>query len=149
MFGYNSSLTSLDLSGFNTSNVTDMSNMFRDTNMLMELDVSHFDTSNVTDMSNMFRNSDKLEILDLSSFDTSKVTNMSYMFNDMNSLKTIYASDMWNTTSVTSGYSAFANSSNLVGGAGTIYDFNHTNKEYARVDDPQNDKPGYFTLKEN
>ena len=149
MFGYNSSLTSIDLSGFNTSNVTDMSNMFRDTNMLMELDVSHFDTSNVTDMSNMFRNSDKLEILDLSSFDTSKVTNMSYMFNDMNSLKTIYASDMWNTTSVTSGYSAFANSSNLVGGAGTIYDFNHTNKEYARVDDPQNDKPGYFTLKEN
>ena len=76
---YNTPLTTLDLSSFDTSNVTDMSWMFSSTD-LTELDLSHFDTSNVTDMSYMFNWTLSLTNLNLSSFDTSNVTNMSSMF---------------------------------------------------------------------
>lgn len=34
-------------------------------------------------------------------------------------------------------------------GAGTVYDSDHIDKEYARVDDPAIGNPGYFTLKTN
>lgn len=43
------------------------------------LDLSDFDTSNVTNMSNMFYNA-RATILDLSSFDTSNVKNTFKMF---------------------------------------------------------------------
>ena len=69
-----------DVSNFDTSNVTDMSGMFGDS-QATTLDVSSFDTSNVTDMCGMFNRS-QAATLDLSSFDTSSVTNMSFMFND-------------------------------------------------------------------
>ena len=41
----------------------------------------------------------------------------------------------------------FYSCSSLVGGAGTIYDENHTDGEYAHVDGGP-DNPGYFTYKE-
>lgn len=50
MFSGCSSLTTLDLSNFDTSNVMYMSRMFSDCFRLTTLDVSHFDTSNVTSM---------------------------------------------------------------------------------------------------
>ena len=75
---YQSQATSIDLSNFDTSNVTDMGGMFRDSKAT-SLNLSNFDTSNVTDMRYMFRNSQATSI-DLSNFDTSNVTNMSYMF---------------------------------------------------------------------
>ncbi|WP_368667998.1 BspA family leucine-rich repeat surface protein, partial [Pseudomonas sp. Kh13] len=53
MFGY-SSATSLDLSSFDTSSVTNMRCMFRYCSAT-SLDLSSFDTSSVTDMSYMFR----------------------------------------------------------------------------------------------
>ena len=37
----------------------------------------------------------------------------------------------------------------LVGGAGTVYSDSNYGSEYARIDDPDNGKPGYFTLKTN
>ena len=85
MFYGCSGLTSLDLSSFNTSKVTNMSYMFYGCSGLWRLDLSGFDTSKVTDMSYMFYRCTSLyyysqESLDLSAFDTSKVTNMSYMF---------------------------------------------------------------------
>ena len=72
-------LVSADLSGFDTSNVTDMSHMFDECEALTSLDLSSFDTSSVTDMSYMF-DCPNLTSLDISSFDTSNVTNMSNMF---------------------------------------------------------------------
>ena len=54
MFYYCSSLTTLDLSSFNTSNVTNMSSMFNYCSSLTTLDLSSFNTSNVTSMSSMF-----------------------------------------------------------------------------------------------
>lgn len=55
-----------------------MSSMFANSKVT-ELDVSSFNTSNVTSMEAMFSNS-KATVLDLSSFDTSKVTDMKHMF---------------------------------------------------------------------
>ncbi|EAE8309329.1 BspA family leucine-rich repeat surface protein [Listeria monocytogenes] len=75
---HNSAATSLDLSSFDTSNVTTMSNMFRDS-AATSLDVSNFDTNNVNNMHDMFRGSAATS-LDLSDFDTSNVNDMSYMF---------------------------------------------------------------------
>ena len=81
MFVNSLNLTSLDVSSFDTSNVTNMGNIFLNCWSLTSLDVSNFDTSNVTNMRSMFSNCSGLTSLDVSNFDTSKVTNMSIMFN--------------------------------------------------------------------
>ena len=80
MFYGCTSLATLDLSSFNTSKVTDMSQMFRQCKKLTTLDLSSFDTSNVKDMGSMFDQCESLESLDLSNFDTSNVTSMENMF---------------------------------------------------------------------
>ncbi len=83
-------LTELDVSRFNTSNVTDMSGMFWGCRNLTELDVSSFDTSNVTSMGGdfcgMFGEDVRLTELNLNGFNTSNVTNMGEMFNGCRSL---------------------------------------------------------------
>lgn len=73
-------LASLDLSSFNTENVTNMEEMFRDCRGITALDLSNFNTSNVTNMTYMFRGMSNLTNLNISSFDTSKNKNFSYMF---------------------------------------------------------------------
>ncbi|HIT05630.1 MAG TPA: BspA family leucine-rich repeat surface protein [Candidatus Scybalocola faecipullorum] len=110
MFSHSNQLTDLDLSCFNTGNVTDMWGMFwrcgaksvnlsgfntsRVTNMnfmfyglpAKQLDLTSFDTSNVTTMHAMFAGCTSLESLDISSFHTDKVTYMSSMFADCRNL---------------------------------------------------------------
>ena len=54
MFSYCSSLSNLNLSNFNTQNVTDMSRMFSYCKSLTNIDLSNFNTQNVTNMSFMF-----------------------------------------------------------------------------------------------
>ena len=54
MFRYCSSLTSLDLSSFNTTDVADMNGMFRGCSSLTNLDLSNFNTSNILFMNFMF-----------------------------------------------------------------------------------------------
>ncbi|EAC8464481.1 BspA family leucine-rich repeat surface protein [Listeria monocytogenes] len=71
-------VTNLDLSNLDTSQVTDMNNMFF-LCKATSLDVSNFDTSNVTNMEFMFQQTAATSI-DMSNFDTSNVTNMRYMF---------------------------------------------------------------------
>ena len=71
--------SSMDLSGLNTSQMTDMSYMFDECMTLETINFANFDTSNVVKMEKMFGNS-QVSNLDLSTFDTSKVTNMEYMF---------------------------------------------------------------------
>lgn len=62
-----------------------MSNMFA-FYMGESLDLSHFDTSNVTNMQRMFYGS-HVKSLNISGFDTSRVTNMSEMFYECGNLK--------------------------------------------------------------
>ena len=76
MFYNSKSLTNIDLSGFDTSKVVTMANMFEGCTNLKDLDVSNFKTSNVIYMAGMFENCSNIENLDLSNFDTSKVTEM-------------------------------------------------------------------------
>ena len=89
MFSACKSLTNIDLSSFDTSNVTDMCSMFFSCKSLTNIDLSSFDTSNVTDMSEMFFFCEALTNIDLSSFDTSNVTNMSCMFSYCEALTNI------------------------------------------------------------
>ncbi|UYT10353.1 BspA family leucine-rich repeat surface protein [Lactococcus garvieae] len=112
MFKGMSSLTSLDLSGLDTSNVTDMSSMFEGMSSLTSLDLSGLDTSNVTNMSSMFKNMSSLTSLDLSGLDTSNVTNMSSMFENMSSLTSLDLSGL-DTSNVTNMSSMFEYMSSL------------------------------------
>ncbi|MBQ8196205.1 MAG: BspA family leucine-rich repeat surface protein, partial [Oscillospiraceae bacterium] len=129
-----SSLTSLDLSSFDTSKVTNMNNMFYNCSSLTSLDLSSFDTSMVTDMGAMFNGCSSLTSLDLSSFDTRNVTNMSEMFMYNTKLKTILVSDKWNTGKVELSEAMFAYCDKLVGGNGTVYDEGIVGATYARTD---------------
>ena len=54
MFNKCSSLTSLNLSNFNTINVNNMNGMFSECSSLNSLDLSNFNTINVKDMKYMF-----------------------------------------------------------------------------------------------
>lgn len=89
MFAVCRDLTSIDLSSFDTSEITTMGHMFAECWELTKLDLSNFDTSKVTDMRWMFNNCCNLTTLDLSSFDTSKVKHMCAMFWGCISLTTI------------------------------------------------------------
>ena len=112
MFYLMPSLTTLNLSSFNTSKVTDMNHMFIGMRNLTSLNLSNFDTSNVTDMQYMFFNMPSLTILDLSSFNTSKVTDMNHMFWGMRNLTTLNLSN-FDTSQVTDMNSMFFDMSNL------------------------------------
>ena len=86
-------LTTIDLSNFNTSKVTDMSSMFSSSGCNATTwsigDLSNWDTSNVTKMTRMFYNQSKLSDINLTSFDTSRVTSMSEMFTGCLNLVTL------------------------------------------------------------
>ena len=100
MFSYCHSLTSLDVSNWNTSNVTDMSYMFFNCELLTSLDVSNFNTSNVTNMSHMFYYCNSLTSLDLSNWDNGNVTNMEYMFARCYELNSIIGIEDWDVSNV-------------------------------------------------
>lgn len=78
---------SLDLSSWNTQNVTDMSYVFGTESStpdvsFLSINVNGWDTSKVTNMEGCFVGQSNITSLDLSSWDTSAVTNMIRMFWD-------------------------------------------------------------------
>ena len=75
---YNSNATNLNLSSFNTSNVTDMSYMFYQSKAT-SIDLSNFDTSNVTSVENMFCDAACAKTVDISHFDLSKSSDKNYI----------------------------------------------------------------------
>ena len=76
MFNECSSLTSLNLSNFNTNNVIDMHDMFSYCSSLTFLNLSNFNTNNVNDMKYMFYGCSSLTSLNLYNFNTNNVNNM-------------------------------------------------------------------------
>ena len=139
MFYNCSSLTSLDLSNFNTSKITDMTYMFNRCKSLTNINLSSFDTSNVSSLYDAFAGLTSLKVLDLSSFDTSKVTNMGRMFLNSNNLVTIYVSDLWNISNVTSASRMFEGCTSLKGAV--PYDSSKTDASMANYTN------GYLTKK--
>ena len=102
-------------------------------------------TSEVTDLSNMFSGCSSLKNVDLSGFDTRNVTNMNYMFAGCRALTTIYVGDGWNTSKVSYNDNMFAGCKSLVGSQGTAFDESHVDLAYA-CPDGSTDAPGYLTL---
>ena len=102
--------TSLDVSGLDTSNVTNMYCMFQNCNKLTSLDVSNFNTSNVTEMRYMFHDCNNLTELDVSNWDTSNVKNMGYMFagNVSPNKLTVKGLNNWDISKVTNITDMFA-----------------------------------------
>ena len=77
MFCHCSKVNSLNISNFNTSQVTNMQRMFHNCELLNSLNLSNFDTSQVTNMNKMFYNCSSLKALNLSNISD---------FNDLNNL---------------------------------------------------------------
>ena len=147
MFSGCSNLTSLDVSGFKTDRVKDMWKMFGGCSNLTTLDLSSFNTEHVLYLSDMFNGCYNLTSLDMSSFNTKKVTDMNTMFCGCSNLTTIYASELWDMSNVTTSNDMFYDCPKLVGGAGTTFDWNNMGGEFARIDGGTS-SPGYFTYKE-
>lgn len=171
MFDDCSSLTTLDVSKFNTQNVDDMQHMFYGCSSLTTLDLSNFNTENVKFMSSMFCGCSNLTNLDLSAFDTQKVSFMDFifkncsnlttldlsgfqiqlfgsiksMFSNCSNLTTIYVSEEFRASRAYFSDNMFEGCTSLKGGNGTVYDANHIDQEYARID--KSGEPGYFTDK--
>ena len=123
----------------------DSSKMFYGMRSLTSLNLSNFDTSKVTNMQYMFSVTTELTTLDLSSFDTSNVTNMGWMFAFNNSEK-IYVNNDFNTSKLTSFSNMFKESKKLRGGNGSyLADPSTADKTWLRVDRPG--VHGYFTRK--
>lgn len=140
-------LTALDLSGFDTSNVWNMEEMFRGCSRLSSLNLSGFNTSSVLSMISMFYDCSYLTELDLSNFNTANLTEARYMFLNCENLHTIYASNNFTTERIADIYGdmqMFDGCINLVGGKGTVYDSSHIDKSYAHIDGGTSN-PGYFT----
>lgn len=144
MFRFCYELNSLDVSHFNTEKAEDMSFMFCFCQNLRDIDVTHFNTDNVVDMQHMFHTC-PVEELNLRSFNTSKVKDTNTMFADCQKVKTIYASrERWDNQPFEQSAHMFQNCNNLTGGCGTKFTHEHTNKEYAIIDEGISN-PGYLT----
>jgi len=85
---------------FSTAKVTTMNQMFRECIYLQSLDLSNFNTENVTDMSYMFYYCPEITSLNVSSFNTANVTDMQGMFADCDKLPSLNLSS-FNTANVT------------------------------------------------
>lgn len=140
------SLEAIDnLQYLNTSEVTDMTEMFNEC-PLEELDLSTFNTSKVTSFNRMFGMCRSLKVLNLSSWNTENCTDFEMMFNGCASLTTIYVGSYWSTASATD-TSMFGGCTSLVGGNGTTFSQEHIGIDYAHID--RADQPGYLTYGES
>ena len=89
MFQSTSNMISAKVALLDTSQVTDMQNVFLGASSLTTLDLSGWDTSQVINMRYMFSGTRSLTILNLSGWDTGCLTDTSYMFMNTNALTTI------------------------------------------------------------
>ena len=113
MFYRCSSLKSLDLSGFDTSNVIKMNDMFYNCTSLISLDMSNFNTNSVEKMAKIFKNCESIISLNLFHFNTKKITNMDSMFEGCSSLIYLNISS-FDTSSVISMNNMFKGCKNLL-----------------------------------
>lgn len=105
--GMTDKLIGLNLSGWNVSSVTDMSRMFYFNSSLATIDLSGWNPSSITNLDSMFYGCKVLTNLDLSYWNTSKVTNMTCLFRNCSALQSIDLSG-WSVSSVANMNSLFA-----------------------------------------
>ena len=124
MFKNCKKLTSIDVSGFNTAEVMYMGGLFNGCCSLTSIDVSNFNTDNVYEMAIMFADCVNLTSLDVSNFNTDNVIYMYGMFTDCENLTSLDLSN-FNTDCVTNMNGMFAGCLNLT--TLDISDFNTAN----------------------
>ena len=113
MFDECRKVTNLDLSEFNSDNVTDMAEMFGQCYELQDTKLpDNFVTDKVTTMKEMFKDCNKLSTLSVGNYNTSKVTDMESVFANCNALTELSVSN-WDTSSATTMNSMFLNCNNL------------------------------------
>lgn len=100
MFSSYRDLTTLNLSNFDTSYMTNMQNMFDSCEKLKSLNVSSFDTSNVSNMLGVFRKCFVLSSLDLSNWNTSNVIDIRDFFSSCDGLRTIIFGPMFTRSGI-------------------------------------------------
>ncbi|WP_294430578.1 BspA family leucine-rich repeat surface protein [uncultured Treponema sp.] len=154
LFSYAVKLESVTFGGsFSTASVKDMSYMFMGT-ALSTVDISGFVTTSVETMSNMFAEMKNLQVLDLSSFNLNGVCyDVSCMFSGDTELTKIYVGSNSDWTDDLMevarsgnkgpyGDDMFLDCESLVGGGNATYSITRTDYTYANTSDT-----GYFTAK--
>ena len=109
--------TDIQAGGLDTSNVTDMSEMFNNCSALANISGhAEWDTSNVTNMYNMFNGCKSLvDTSGLADWDTGNVTSMGSMFGNCGSLADTSGLAGWDTGSVTNMSGMFRGCASLTG----------------------------------
>ena len=89
MFKNCASLTSIDLSSFDTENVINMTQTFYQCPLIKSINLSNFNTKNLELASSMFEGCKSLTSINLSSWVNTKIDNIWNIFKDCASLKHI------------------------------------------------------------
>ena len=104
----------IDLNDVDTSEITDMSELFCQNGKIKKINLSRWNVSKVENMNRIFAHCENLESTgDLSSWDVSEVINMGYMFHNCGKLKDIGDISSWNTSKVTNMFGMFGKCKNL------------------------------------
>ncbi|WP_248922390.1 InlB B-repeat-containing protein [Olsenella intestinalis] len=149
---WNSAATSIDISGWNLSNVIDFSLMFFNCPNLTHLNTSGVVAPKAENTSEMFESCPRLTFLDLSGFNLSGVKNSKAMFNGCTKLTTIVCADGTDMRGATSADNTYNNCTSLVGkcysASGAVvgqraYDSSQRGKTYSKACTTKND--GYLT----
>lgn len=108
-----SSVTSLDVTEWDTQNVNSSIGVFMMCTNLTEIKgIENWDTSKVTSMNQLFYQCKKITSLNISGWDTGQVTNMGGMFQECEALASLDLSD-WDTSKVTNMGSMFGSCTSL------------------------------------
>ena len=105
---YGSNVNTVDVSNLNISNITSLNNLFHNCSNLHTITgLNTWVTTNVTDISYMFRGCGNLTSLDLTNWDTSNVLDMGNLFDGCRSLEVINGLYAFNTSNVINMYATF------------------------------------------
>lgn len=101
VFDEDANLTNIrGIEDWDTSKVTDMGNLFSVTS-LIKLDLSHWNVHNVKDMENLFWGDSNLISINVSNWTTSNVVDMKGVFSNTSELTSIIGIENWDTSNVT------------------------------------------------
>ena len=110
---YDKNKSFIDLTDIDISELDDLSGVFAFFNKVEVIDISGWDTSNVTDMTFMFRHCPKLKnIIGIENLDVSKLEYSNCMFSNCENLVELDLTN-WNPISLENAYYMFSYCSNL------------------------------------
>ena len=105
---YNTSIIQINLSNFDTSEVTTMEKMFYNCIKLIEFNLKYNNLSNLNSMNGIFDNCITLSNISFENIEFIELTSINNIFTELPNLSNIYLSDL-NFTRLTSMESAFSN----------------------------------------